>query len=88
MKPVEFKEQNVILGKPESMTDEECEQLPIFTNGEQCISCWEVTEEELKEIVETKRIWVSVLSGSTQPPICLSVSTLFVEEDQVVEEIE
>lgn len=79
MKPIEFKEQNRTLGKPEGMTDEECSSLPVYANGSECISCWQLSDEELKKILETKCIWVGVLSGNTQPPIFLTVETPFVE---------
>lgn len=79
MKPIEFKEQNKVLGKPESMTDEECSSLPVFSNGAECISCWQFTEEEIQKLIETKRIWIGIVSGQTQPPIFLSVDTPFEE---------
>lgn len=79
MKPIEFKEQNKVLGKPESMTDEECGSLPVFSNGAECISCWQFTEEEIQKLIETKQIWIGVVSGQTQPPIFLSVDTPFIE---------
>jgi hypothetical protein len=62
MKPIEFIEQNKTLGKPESMTDEECGSLPVFSDGNQCISCWQLTDEEIEKIKETKCIWLGVMS--------------------------
>jgi len=79
MKPIEFKEQNKILGKPDSMTDEECGSLPVFSDRNQCISCWELTDEEIEKIKETKCVWIGVMSGHTQPPIFLAVDTPFIE---------
>ena len=60
------------------MTDEECGSLHIYTDGKQCISCWEPTEEEIKSIVENKKVWISVHSGYTQPPILLLGDSPFV----------
>lgn len=71
MKQVEFKEQNGILLKPENMTDEQCGTLPCYRDGSQVISKWILSEEEKKQILENGFIWVSVLSGISQPPIAL-----------------
>ena len=80
MKPIEFKEQNRILSKPDSMTEEECSSLPVFTNGNECISLWQLSEEELQKIQETKCIWLGVVSGITQPPVFLSVDSPFIQQ--------
>lgn len=78
MKPIEFKEQNKILLKPEGMSDEECGMLPIFTNGQECISCWQLSDEEIEKLKETKCIWLGLIAGGTQPPAFLTVETPFV----------
>lgn len=80
MKPIEFKEQSKVLGKPESMTDEECSSLPVYSDGAQCVSCWKLSDEEIKLISETGCMYVGVLSGSTQPPIWLTVESPFVRK--------
>jgi len=72
MKPVGFPESNKTLAPPRGMTEEECSTLEVYTDGEQCISCWELTDEELMEVLQTKRIWVHVWFGMTQPPIAAS----------------
>jgi len=71
MKPIQFKESNITLQKPESMTDEECQPLPIFRDGKQCISCWRPTWKEVFSILFYRKIWLSVHSGNTQPPVWL-----------------
>ena len=43
MKPIKFKEANKNLLKPQSMTDDECSGLWVYTDGEQCISCWKMS---------------------------------------------
>lgn len=68
--PIKFFEQNIVYTKPPTMTDEECCSLPAYTNGEQIISCWELTPEELKEINETGKVWLSVF-GQITPPVCV-----------------
>lgn len=71
MRPISFKESNKTLLKPESMTDEECFSLDVFTDGEVCISCWKPTLRERLSLLIFGKIWIWVVSGSTQPPIVL-----------------
>ena len=65
--PVAFPGSNAVLGPPPG--SENIEPLPIFRNGTCCVSAWELTEEELAEIVKTKRVFLSVFFGNTQPPV-------------------
>jgi hypothetical protein len=80
MKPIEFKEMNVILKKPDSMTDEECGSLPVYCDGESCISCWELSDEDIEKLIKTRKLWFRVFSGITQPPIGFTVDKPFEEE--------
>ena len=68
MKPIKFKEANKNLLKPQSMTDEECSSLWVYTDGEQCISCWKMNWKQRIMALLFGRVWLSVLSGQTQPP--------------------
>ena len=82
MKQIEFPEQTKILGKPENMTDEECGSLPVFCDGQQCISKWELNEEEKKHVAEKGYIWLRVWSGKTQPPVMLeAMETVFIKPE-------
>lgn len=69
-RPTEFSEQNLLLGPAEG-TEEYVQPLPVFSNGQTCTSCWELTDEELTEVARTRRIWVTVMAGRTQPPILI-----------------
>jgi Zn-finger protein len=80
MTPVQFPEQNIVLSKPESMTDEECSSLPVHTDGKVCISCWELTDEEISELQKTKKLWLQVYSGQSQPPVLPQVEYPFIKE--------
>ena len=71
MNPVEFKEQTKILAKPDSMTDDECESLPIWNDGNHCISCWRPSWRERLSILLFGRVWLWVFSGDTQPPVAI-----------------
>jgi hypothetical protein len=73
MKPIEFKEQNRLLTKPENMTDEQCKSLPVYAKDGVCTSCWKMTYKERLNALLFGRIWASVLTGtSTQPPIFIN----------------
>lgn len=74
MNPISFKEQTKVLQKPESMTDEECMPLPVYNDGKQCISCWKASLKERIIFLLTGKIWLRILSGITQPPVCVDVN--------------
>jgi len=52
----------------------------IWTDGEQCLSCWQPTLWERIQLLFHGRIWVSVLSGQTQPPICVTTEKEYLKE--------
>lgn len=87
MTPICFPQQNVVFTKPEGWTDDQCGQLSVHVakadlgNGvvvQSNISCWEPSEEELQEIIRTRRVWISVISNG-QPPISVMGITPFTE---------
>jgi hypothetical protein len=69
LKPTKFKEANKDLLKPQGMTDEQCGSLPVFTDGNQCISHWQLTWKERFQVLFFGKIWLGVISGQTQPPV-------------------
>lgn len=83
MIPIEFKEQTKVLNKPESMTDEECSSLPVFNDGKQCISCWQLTFRERLKALLGGKIWLGILSGASQPPVWMSVEKTVFKVRQV-----
>ena len=73
MIPTAFDEDNAALGRPQGMTDEECAPLSVFIGNDSAqnpvvISCWKLTDEELAEVIRTRRVWV-IVHGNTMPPI-------------------
>ena len=83
MLAIKFKEANKNLLKPESMTDEECGSLWVYSDGRECISCWRLTWKERIKALLFGKLWLSVLSGHTQPPVWLACdNTVFVKEDK------
>lgn len=71
MKPIKFKEANIYLTKPPSMTEEECGSLYVLSDGIDCISCWKPSFRERLSILLFGRVWLWVWSGNTQPPVAL-----------------
>jgi hypothetical protein len=71
MKPINFKEANKILLRPESMTDAECGALHVYTEGKYCLSCWRPSLREKLSILLFGKVWLWVMSGATQPPVTL-----------------
>ena len=69
MKPVKFPEANKNLLKPQNMSEKECGSLWVFNDGNQCISCWKMTWKQRIKAIFWGRVWLSVMSGQTQPPV-------------------
>ena len=69
MKPIKFNEANKELLKPDNMTDEECSSLWVYTDGNQCISCWKMSFKQKIKALLFGKVWFCVLSGQTQPPV-------------------
>lgn len=66
---VEFDGVNAILKAPPG-DEENCRSLSVFCNGVTCVSCWQLSEDELREvIVSGGKVFLSVFSGETQPPV-------------------
>lgn len=74
MKPVTFPDANKNLLKPPSMTDNECGSLDVYTDGKQCISCWQMSWRERLSALLFGKAWLYVHSGSTQPPVALVIT--------------
>jgi hypothetical protein len=81
MRPVTFDQINKVFKKPADMTDDQCGDLGVCETTDKdgypvIVSCWELTEEELQEIIKTKRVWLGVLGAGT-PPVWLSGTNPF-----------
>ena len=73
MNPIEFREQNVVYRKPDSMTDEECSSLPICKVDDMLISCWKLSWRERLRALFFGKVWLGVL-GHGHPPVWLECS--------------
>lgn len=80
--PIKFKEANKKLTKPANMTDRECGDLWIFSDGKQCISYWKLSLIHKLKILIFGKIWLSVHSEYTQPPVWLSVNKTVFKKDK------
>lgn len=60
MKPVEFPEQNCVFGEGQKQY-QPLPALSLPTRQAPVITCWELTNEEIEVIRQTKRIYVSQL---------------------------
>jgi hypothetical protein len=82
MKPIQFKESNTELKKPDSMTDEQCANLPIYQSEDgTCISCWKATFWQRIKFLFHGKIWLGVVSGKAQPPVWLDCTkTVFIND--------
>jgi len=83
MKPVKFDEATKNLSKPQSMTDEECSSMWVYSDGQQCISCWKMTWKERIKALFYGRVWLGVISGQSQPPVWVDPSkTVFTKPEK------
>lgn len=83
MKPHHFKESNKVLGKPESMTDEECSSLHVLNENNQCISKWKAPFWDRVKFLFHGTVWLGILSGSTQPPVWLDCKkSIFIKSNK------
>lgn len=83
MKPINFKHQTKELqpsGKQYSGNVIGVQSLPIFSDGEQCVSCWQMTWRERLSALFFGRAWLAILSGSTQPPVVIEITKEYLKE--------
>lgn len=73
MKPIQTNTTNCIASA------DGCEDLPLtrFVGGYE--TCWKLSEEELKEVQKTGKIYISILS-ETIPPMAVTTETVLMIE--------
>lgn len=79
---IDFPERNDYIGKPESMSNNQCYALPVCrlvtyipgvidrAPAQQCyahVSCWELSEEEREEVARTGKVYLKVLGLGMVP---------------------
>lgn len=75
MTPIPFSESNRVLQAPAGAAD--IASLPVWTDDQQCVSCWRLTWRERLSALLFGRVWLAVLSGRSQPPVALLVTRRF-----------
>ena len=81
MVPVKFVESNRDLAAPSGMPN--CKSLPVHTDGRQCVSCWSASWKERLSILFFGKVWLYVVSGRTQPPVCIDgCKTVFEQQEE------
>ncbi len=76
MKPIDFEDQNKVLqpsGQEYSDNVTGVDPLPIWTDGERCVSCWQMSWRERFLALFSGKLWLAVLSGTSQPPVSMKV---------------
>lgn len=67
---VDWSGSNKKLVAPKGYTKEQVQDLPVFNNGVVSVSAWQLSPDELADIVQNGGIvFVSVVAGPSQPPI-------------------
>lgn len=70
MKPIHFPESNKTFTKPESMTDEECQSLPVYQGDGFINSVWMPSEAD-KEAIAAGRPIILSITGYGMPPVSI-----------------
>lgn len=71
MEPTNFPQANKVLTKPQDMTEEECGDLRVWSDGTTCVSLWKPTFRERLSILVFGNVWLHIVSGYTQPPVAV-----------------
>lgn len=79
MTPTTFPQSNKTLKAPPGK-EAEIVELPIWTDGQQCVSCYRLSWRERFSALFFGRAWLSVLSGQTQPPVWMLVKRELFEQ--------
>lgn len=79
MKPIGFKQATKELQRPSTMPGSDCRPLPVYCDGNQCVSCWRPSLPERVRILFGGKVWLGVLSGKTQPPVYVTGESVFVK---------
>lgn len=66
--PADFTGANFTYGPPPGR-EETVGSLRVFKNGRCIVSAWDLTDDELAEIVRTRRVFLSVFSGDVLFPV-------------------
>lgn len=66
--PVDFIGTNIIMKAPQGR-EETVNDVRAFTNEQCCVTCWQLTPDELAEVYRTGKVFLSVHYGGGMPPV-------------------
>jgi hypothetical protein len=79
MKPIPFPEANTLMVAPPGMAD--CGSMPVHVDEHSVISKWQLSDEDVEQLIENRCLWLSVFMKGT-PPIAMSFDkTIFVSTE-------
>lgn len=64
----DFEGSNAKYSPPPGVSEDQCKTLHVFKNGACIVSCWELDDTELAEVIRTRRVFSSIWSGQTLYP--------------------
>lgn len=56
--------------------------LPVFRTDDQIVSCWKMTWGERLSALFHGRVWLQVMSETSQPPVALTVAKTILYRDK------
>ena len=66
--PIQWHGANKVLTAPEGR-EGDIRDIHVFNNGVASVSCWELTQDEILDIIQSRCIFISVLAGPSSPAI-------------------
>lgn len=78
MKPIDFPEANLKLVPPEGRPD--VDEMRVFRGNGLIVSCWQLSDDEVAELWETRKLWV-VIEGDTHAPLAPSAAYPFIKQN-------
>lgn len=75
MNPIGFKQSNSVFLAPPGK-EKEVDQLPVFIDNKQIVSCWKLSENDIERLKDDPRIWLGVL-GQGHPAVWLDTRNPF-----------
>lgn len=67
---------NRSFGPPPGVSEEQCQTLRVFDNGNCLVSAWELTPQEISEVIRTKQVFQSIWGRSLAPSLIGSESVV------------
>ena len=80
MKSANFPEATRRPDRPDDMTEKECSPRAVWTDGRMCVSLWRPSWRERLSTLLFGKVWLFVVSGSTQPPVAVEAARTVFED--------